>query len=167
MTKHDHDLARHIEMRVVVIVVFGRGNPVAGKYQGRINRRVCRETERDEGLLDLQLFAFRGLLVMQRIISSEFCPDHKREVLQVRALIPTRFEPEFAEAVGDVFGSLVEFASAVATSLKLVAGEVFDRFEKFLSGDLTAGIRPNNLYADCGGRNRNCRDTTPAYSLFG
>src|SRR5215469_14566141 len=145
MAQNDDDSASGVEALVIVVVVFGRGDAVTGKYQGRFDAGTRGKAQRNKGFLEVQPFGVVTLSVDGDVHATELCPHHQVKVLEVFAVVAAGPQSELAKGVGDVVARQIEFPGSVATALQLIARQELDWLEKLVGGERLSGLRPAKL----------------------
>ena len=83
VAKQEDDLVLYVEVRVVVVIEFGRGRAVSGKYNGAAGFGRGREAEGNEILIQFQILFGCAILHFQAIAILQLRSCNYRERLKV------------------------------------------------------------------------------------
>ena len=128
--QHDHSFAGGVEVRVVVIVVFGRGDPVAGEDHRHARLPRIGKVQGYVVLFETQLpFSNRRGAVRGdncgAVLLAQLGADRDWELLEVR-LARCGLKARLLELLGDVLRGAVELRRARGASFQRRAGQEID-----------------------------------------
>src|ERR1700722_7361429 len=135
VAQQQYDLAFHIQPRIIVVIVFGRGNPkaredhCAGYFAGR------GKIQRDEILLELQRFPAGGGAISKLVLFAEPRAGGNVEILVI-TVAQNRLQVHAAKLVADVRRRLFKLRRTGGPAAHFGRCQVLNDAQVFVAADV-------------------------------